>query len=77
ASYENSLPSQILEAGQKKLVNDGDRGRVRFQDGRISSGIKKSRGSNIGDSQVASATRRSLDKLSEESREVFPGEAGK
>ncbi|GKF27743.1 hypothetical protein Tco_0094085, partial [Tanacetum coccineum] len=100
-------------------VKEDDRERAHFRDGKISSGRKKSRGSNIGDSgktgnrgktvggaigacdsgigdsslvvlyacmtfiyglswkgEMASEAKRSLDKSSEGSEEVFPGEAG-
>ncbi|GJZ87064.1 hypothetical protein Tco_0658674 [Tanacetum coccineum] len=77
-------PISNTQGRAEKSVKDGDRGRVCVRYGRISSGRKKSRGSNIGDSdntrdegEVASASRRSLDKLSKESGEVFPGEARK
>ncbi|GKE85698.1 hypothetical protein Tco_1559440, partial [Tanacetum coccineum] len=65
-------------------VEEDDRERAHFRDGKISLGRKKSRGSNIGDSvntvdggkTVGGKAKRSLDRSSEESGEVFPGEAG-
>ncbi|GJS98624.1 hypothetical protein Tco_0819794 [Tanacetum coccineum] len=117
-SILSSMCSMRSRGSSSKLEED-DQERARFQDGKISSGRKKSQGSNIGDSgntrdggkivsgaiggcgcgigdssivalyacmtfiygsswkgEMASEAKRSLDKSSEGSEEVFPGEAG-
>ncbi|GJT48855.1 hypothetical protein Tco_0975012 [Tanacetum coccineum] len=80
-------------SSSKAEVEEDDRERVHFRDGKISSRRKKSWESNSGNtgnggktvggaigacgSGIVSEAKRSLDKSSEGSEEVFPGEAGK
>nr|GEZ16110.1 hypothetical protein [Tanacetum cinerariifolium] len=68
-------------------VEEDDWERAHFRDGKISSGRKKSQGSNIGDSDNtrdkgktvggAIGAYGGIDKSIEGSEEVFLGEAGK
>ncbi|GKA71289.1 hypothetical protein Tco_0777428 [Tanacetum coccineum] len=74
-SILSSMCSMGLRGSSSKAeVEEDHREQARFQDGKISSGRKKSQGSNIG--EMASEAKRSLDKSSEGSEEVFLDEAG-